>query len=111
MSNAAIENQGRKKALVVSISQYDKLAALDFCERDGNKICEILTKLGYDIPIKYRLIGGRVEYDRLRDSILQFFYDRSIDAKDTVLFYFSGHGVLGDDREHYLSTSEIDPDM
>jgi uncharacterized caspase-like protein len=111
MAEAAKEYQGRKRALVVSISQYDKLAALDFCERDGKKICEVLFKLGYDIPTKYRLIGGRIEYDKLRDSILDFFYDKTIDPKDTVLFYFSGHGLLGDDGEHYLCTSQIDPDM
>ena len=52
-----------------------------------------------DIPIKYRLIGSRIEYDKLRDSILDFFNDKTIDPKDTVLFYFSGHGVLGDDGE------------
>ena len=34
----------------------------------------------------------------------------TINPKDTVLFYFSGHGVLGDDGEHYLSTSETNPD-
>jgi uncharacterized caspase-like protein len=96
-------------ALIISISQYDKLESLDFCEKDGNKMYEVLKQLDYDIPIKYRLIGGRVEYDSLRDSILDFFSDPVIHPKDTILFYFSGHGVLGDDGEHYLSTSEIDP--
>ena len=81
MAEAAKENQGHKRALVVSISQYDNLAALDFCERDGNTICEILTQLGYDIPIKYRLIGGRIEYDKLRDSILDFFMIRPLILK------------------------------
>jgi len=37
--------------------------------------------------------------------------DANINPNDTVLFYFSGHGVPGDDGEHYLSTSEIDPDI
>jgi len=107
----AADYQGRKRALVISISQYDKLAALDFCEKDGNKIYGVLSQLGYEIPDKHKLIGGRVEYDKLRDSIYHFFYDKTIDPKDTVLFYFSGHGIVGDDGEHYLSTSEIDSDL
>jgi hypothetical protein len=111
MPQANGEYQGRKRALIISISQYNRLATLDFCEKDGKKIYEVLSQLGYDIPDKHKLIGGRVEYDKIRDSIIDFFYDKTIDPKDTVLFYFSGHGVLGDDGEHYLSTSEIDPDI
>ena len=111
MADWANEYQGRKRALVISISQYDKLAHLDFCEKDGNKMYNVLTQLGYDIPDKCKLIGGRVNYDQLRDSIMEFFYDSNIHPKDTVLLYFSGHGVLGDDGEHYLSSSEIDPDI
>jgi uncharacterized protein YjbI with pentapeptide repeats len=107
----AEEDKGQRRALIISISQYDKLEPLDFCEADGNKMYEVLIRLGYDIPIKNRLIGGRVEYDKLRESIYDFFYAKSIDPKDTILFYFSGHGVTGDDGEHYLSTSEIDPDI
>jgi uncharacterized caspase-like protein len=83
---------------------------LDFCEKDGTKMYEVLKQLDYDIPNKYRLIGGRVQHDSLWDSILDFFSDPVIHPQDTILFYFSGHGVLGDDGEHYLSTSEIDPD-
>jgi uncharacterized caspase-like protein len=70
-----------------------------------------LTTLGYNIQDKYKLVGGRLEYWKVREGIIDFFYDRSIEPKDTVLFYFSGHGILGDDGEHYLSTSEIDSDM
>ena len=29
--------QGHKRAIVISISQYDKLAPLDFCEKDGSE--------------------------------------------------------------------------
>jgi uncharacterized protein YjbI with pentapeptide repeats len=104
------QNQAKKRALIISISQYDKLEPLEFCEKDGNKMYEVLKRLDYDIPLKYRLIGGKIDYNRVRDSILDFFSDPIIHHKDTILFYFSGHGVLGNDGEHYLSTSEIDPD-
>jgi tetratricopeptide (TPR) repeat protein len=103
--------QGKKRALLISISQYDKLDGIEFCEKDGMKMYQVLTGLGYEIPLKHRLIGGRVEYWKVREAIIGFFYDRTIRPNDTILFYFSGHGVLGDDGEHYLSTSEIDPDV
>ncbi len=70
-----------------------------------------MSQLGYNILDKYRLIGGRLEYSKMRDSIFDFFNDANIYPNDTISFYFSGHGVLGDDGENYLSTSEIDPDM
>jgi Tfp pilus assembly protein PilF len=101
--------QGSKRALIISISIYDKLESLDFCQKDGNKIFEVLSQLGYNIPDKYKLIGGRIEYLKVRKAIMDF-YDSAVHPKDTILFYFSGHGVLGDDEEHYLSSSEIDPD-
>jgi uncharacterized caspase-like protein len=99
-----------KRALIISISNYDKLESLDFCQKDGNKICEVLSQIGYNISDNYKLIGGRIEYWKVRSAIIDFFYDRAIHPKDTILFYFSGHGILGDDEEHYLSSSEIDPD-
>jgi uncharacterized protein YjbI with pentapeptide repeats len=105
------EDRGQKRALIMSISEYDRLAPLDFCEKDGIKVYEVLSRLGYTVRDEYKLIGGRIEYWRVRKAIIDFFYDRSINPNDTILFYFSGHGVLGDDGEHYLSTSEIDPDM
>ena len=51
-----------------------------------------------------------MDYAQLRDSIYDFFGNSNILPKDTILFYYSGHGVLGDDGEYYLATSEIDPD-
>jgi Caspase domain len=44
------EDRGQRRALVISISQYDKLEPLDFCEKDGNKMYEVLKQLEYDIP-------------------------------------------------------------
>jgi uncharacterized caspase-like protein len=100
--------EGQKRALIVGISRYDKLTALDFCEKDGNMMYEVLSKLGYAIPDK--LTGSRVDYVQFRDSIYDFFGNPNIHPEDTILFYYSGHGILGDDGEHYLATSEIDPD-
>ena len=70
------EHKAQKRALIVGISRYDKLTALDFCEKDGNMMYEVLSKLGYSIPDK--LTGGRVDYAQLRDSIYDFFGNSNI---------------------------------
>ena len=36
---------------------------------------------------------------------------RDVKLNDTLLFYYSGHGILDIDGEVYISTSETDRDM
>jgi uncharacterized protein YjbI with pentapeptide repeats len=100
--------EGRKKALIISISDYSKLRPLDFCKNDGEEMYDLLKSLGYEIADTNRLIG-EVKWETMREAILKFFGDRSIKAKDTLLFYFSGHGVPDGYGDNYLATSEIDP--
>ena len=69
------QDQGQKRALIISISEYDKLDPLDFCEKDGNKIYNVIFNLGYTVQDQYKLIGGRIEYWKLRKAIIDFFYD------------------------------------
>jgi hypothetical protein len=66
---AAVQNQGRKRALVVSISQYDKLESLDFCEKDGNKICEVCSSY-----IKYTICKHPIT----QESFYQTHYHRQL---------------------------------
>jgi tetratricopeptide (TPR) repeat protein len=49
----------------------------------------------------------------MRNKIYKFFKDKNTGRKDTLLFYFSGHGIPDGSGDTYLSTSEInsaDPD-
>lgn len=100
--------EGRKKALVIAISEYenDELSNLDFCKNDGEEIGKLLKDLGYDV--KKQLVGN-VDGTILQDEIIEFFGDPKIKHDDTVLFYYSGHGVPGSTGEVYLSSSNIDP--
>ena len=104
-----ILGEGRKKALVIGVSQYedDGLQPLDFCEEDGRQMYSVLKELGYEITESNNLIG-KVEGNRMRDTIVDFFTDRKINSTDTVLFYFTGHGVLSNSGEVCLSSSDID---
>jgi len=101
-------DQRKRKALVIAVSDYDDLPKenqLPFCANDGKAIYEVLKRQNYDIPDDMRLIG-RVEGRKLRSTILDFF-GRSAQPNDTLVFYFSGHGI-GDRGDHYLTSSNLD---
>ena len=70
---------------------------------------ETLESLGYEISEDHKLTG-QVSYETMRAAIKGFFVDKNIKSKDTLLFYFSGHGVPEDNGEHYLATSEMNPE-
>ncbi len=104
------EVQGRRKAIIVSVSVYNtNLQPLDFCQKDGQEMYDLLMSLGYDISSNYRLIG-EVKYEAMREAIIDFFTEADTKAEDTLLFYFSGHGIPDVDGDMYLASSEIDPD-
>ena len=102
---------GIRKALVISVSDYAKttLQPLSFCKNDGRKMYDILYSLDYKISDKHKLIGY-VKYETIRDAIIDFFTDPSNRAEDTLLFYYSGHGIPDDDGEIFFASSDIDPD-
>jgi tetratricopeptide (TPR) repeat protein len=101
--------KGKRKALIVAISEYDKLNNLDFCKNDGEAINSILLLHNYEIPEEYRLIG-RVDGHMLREKIIDFFTNPEVTLGDTLLFYYSGHGVPDSEGRVYLCASEIDAD-
>jgi len=99
---------GKKIALVVAVSDYsNNIHPLPFCKNDGEKMYQLLKSLGYEIPESNKLVG-QVNSQTMRDTLSDFFTQRGINSKDTLLFYFSGHGLVYNDK-FYLATSEIDP--
>jgi tetratricopeptide (TPR) repeat protein len=99
--------EGKKKALIVAISDYINLQKLNFCQRDGEEMFELLTRLEYEIPV--RLIGN-IKSDVMKDAIYDFFSNPRIKSDDTLLFYYSGHGVPDIDGDIYLASCEVEPD-
>ena len=111
MDSKISKSERKKKALIIAISEYDNLPKekqLPFCKNDGEAIYEVLQKQGYEILDEWKLIG-RVTSDQLKRAIFDFFRKRS-EPKDTLLFYFSGHGVPDGHGGHYLAPTDIDPD-
>jgi uncharacterized caspase-like protein len=103
-----MERNGSKKAIVIGISDYDLLQPLNFCKIDGVKMYELLSSIGYEIQENHKLIG-RVKWDHLRTAVVDFFRNRNVKPRDTLLFYYSGHGVLDAFGDHYLAPSALNP--
>ena len=98
----------KQRALIIGVSDYNKLQQLNFCQNDGKSMYEALRHLGYDIPDRNKLIG-KVDWVKMRKAMMDFFEDPTITHDDILIMYYSGHGVPTND-EVYLATSEIEPD-
>lgn len=87
--------------------QLHFLLTLKFCENDVKEMAKVLgsDQLGYDVAN----LVGQVNSEEMRDAINNFFR-KDVSSKDTLLFYFSGHGVLNSSGDNYLASSETDLD-
>ena len=101
---------GKKIALVIAVSDYDdkkNINQLPFCKSDGERMTHLLQSLGYEIPEGNKIVG-QVQWQAMRKALRNFFTQQCKNSKDTLLFYFSGHGLVHNNI-FYLATSEIDP--
>jgi tetratricopeptide (TPR) repeat protein len=64
---------------------------------------EVLESQKYEIE----KIVGEAKWEAVRKTIRDFFVEGS--PYDTLLFYYSGHGVLDDHGDIYLALSDTDP--
>jgi len=98
---------GVKKALIISVSDYkDKnLSKLDFCINDGEEMYATLKTLGYEIPLNRKMIG-KVSRKTMHEQMIEFFR-KDVDVDDTLLFYFSGHGVLDGYGGRFFANTDV----
>jgi hypothetical protein len=66
-----------------------------------------LKSLDYEVQAGHKLVG-RVNWIEMRSAMIDFFRNSNVKPSDTLLFYYSGHGVL-ENGDHYLAPSETDP--
>ena len=62
--------------------------------------------MGYEVSENNRLVG-KVKGETMRRAIMEFF-TKNVKSKDTLLFYFSGHGIPDSRGDIFLATSDID---
>jgi hypothetical protein len=101
-----------KKALIIAVSDYagsSKLKSIEFCKNDGREMYKVLKKNEYEIPKDRKLIGY-VTSDSLRNTIYNFFINENNKADDTLIFYYSGHGIPDRSGRIFLSSSDINSD-
>lgn len=99
--------------MIVAVSDYmgkTNLTNLEFCEKDGIAMKNVLTSppLNFEI-LRNDVLIGNVNATTMRKAVSDFFTDRTITENDIVLFYYTGHGVPKDNK-CYLASSDIDRD-
>ena len=94
---------GRSKlALVIGIDVYRSagLDNLSSYRKDAEDVCKLLQKLGYTIFQNEPIIGSRLNKENswvdIHRAIVSFF--KSTKPGQTLLFYFSGHGIPREDE-------------
>ena len=99
-----------KSALVVGINYYDGGAdnCLNFCSNDAMSISDLLES-NYDGSPNFEVerqiafnATSAITTENLLQSIKRLFSNRH---NETVVFYFSGHGLLTPDNNGYIATS------
>ena len=99
-----------KKAIVIGINEYQSLPAeknLQGAQNDANEIYNILRKNGYTIEDSDFLVGNRATHRAISKSINNAFRKRS--SYGTILFYYSGLGLVDDNKDAYIAPYDIDP--
>jgi tetratricopeptide (TPR) repeat protein len=102
--------ESKRRALVIGISDYENLGSLTFCRNDGHGMVDVLSSLNYEM-LENNVMLGNVRWENMRDAIYDFFSNENVKPTDTLLFYYSGHGVPDDDQDVFLATSDIDPNI
>jgi hypothetical protein len=96
---AAPAAEAAKRALVVGIDRYDNVPALLKAVNDADAVAGTLERLGFAVEVSHN--PRRRELNRV---VLDF--SSNLEAGDTALFFFAGHGVRIDGR-NYLLPSDI----
>lgn len=104
-----MDSEGRKKALIIGVSDYERnpnFVSLQICKNDCISMYETLKEAKFTIHDSHR-ISGKVDKKTMEESIVNFFR-KDVVPNDTLLFYYTGHGYVDEYGEGYFCTSDID---
>lgn len=107
-----------KIALLIGVDTYHikgldgkTLTQLPSCKNDATGLSNLLKSKGFDYKIDNLIIGSDLDpgdsFRSIQKAIINFF--KTSDVGNTLLFYFSGHGIPRQDDEVFLATPEVDP--
>lgn len=102
--------QSRQKnyAVIVGIDEYKDRTSLHKCVNDANSIADLMKTLGYEVI----LLSDNSEKKPTKRNILDVAL-KDINQKQpngNIIFYFSGHGMLGHDNTFYLIPQDSNGD-
>jgi tetratricopeptide (TPR) repeat protein len=102
----------RTWAVIVGISKYQKLPGgqqLQFADRDATLFSEAIQKRGVNAQNVRLLTGAEATVAAIKSAIGNWLA-RSVSESDTVLIFFSGHGLFEREfEESYLLGYDSDP--
>jgi uncharacterized caspase-like protein len=90
--------EGKRVALVIGNSTYQKIQALKNSMNDANDMAATLKRLGYEM-----LTGVNLDRKAMRGLIDDF--NIQIRGADVALFYYSGHGVQVEGENYIVPVS------
>src|SRR6185369_7780584 len=106
------KHEPKTLAVVIGISKYQKLPGgqqLQFAARDATSFVETIQKRGVN-PQDIKLLTGTEATASAIKSVIGNWLARSATESDTVLIFFSGHGVFEREfGESYLLAYDSDP--
>jgi Caspase domain len=98
---------GKKHAVVIGVKEYERVPPLKFADKDARDVADALPKVGFDDVALFE------DTDRRPDRPAIFAHlggmKSSLEPDDVLLFYFSGHGMM-DENKDYLLTIESSQD-
>lgn len=87
----AMPSYAATKALVIGIKDYSYWSRLQNSRNDAEDMAKTLTDMGFDTTLVVRDAQGEVSSQRFNDALNQF--ANRLQANDSVLFFYSGHGA------------------
>ena len=91
--------QSQKVALIIGNSNYGS-KSLPNAKNDANDIAKSLEELGFEVILKENLKKSDME-----DEVINF--SKKLDNASVGLFYFAGHGYMGNNKDNYLMSVEM----
>lgn len=107
--------KGRRWAVLIGVEQYEdaRVSPLRYCVDDAKLLQQtLISSCGYAASDVLLMVTGAADADQLptKDNLttwLRFFLKR-VQPNDTVLIFFSGHGVLDQSGASWLLPSDTD---
>ncbi|RZJ82383.1 MAG: hypothetical protein EOO47_00820 [Flavobacterium sp.] len=92
----------------LGVSQYlDKSKNLKYAAKDVNDVMNFFkSNKSYVTKKFYMLTNERAITGNVIDSVKKFL--STANEEDQVIFFFAGHGIIGNDEQYYLATHNVD---